>query len=173
MGPLVHGFGRASVKGAEGEQIVGIVPGLTGNPSQTVLWRQLINIHIGREVNAAQANVADLQLGIAERRDFSCQVPLPAIGKVRVHLHALGWRTAHGIVEHVRVASAGCIGWAVERALRADADRERGICADEPGASAADRIAREELPNARAQHPEPVAEYVPCETEARRNQVIV
>src|SRR6267378_832552 len=183
MGPVGDGTGRVTVcwgfgrigvggtvLGAEGEQAGGIrvVPTRTGNPSHTVLWRQLINILVGREVNAAQANVAEFQLGIAEQLDFSCQVPLPAIGEVRAQLHALGWRTARGVkVVHVL---AWCKGGAVERALRADADRERGICADEPGASAADRIASEELPNSRAQHKLPVAERVPCETKARRNQ---
>src|ERR1700732_1572430 len=172
MGPFVDRFGRASSPElAEGEQADGIVPSLAGNPSQTVLWRQLINILVGREVNATQANVAELQLGIAVQLDFSCQVPLPAIGKVRAQLHALGWRTAGGVkVVHVH---ALCKGGAVERALRADADRERRICADEPGASAADRIASEELPNSRPQHKLPVAECVPCETNARRNQVVV
>src|SRR5712691_2189232 len=146
MGPLVDGTGRVTVcrrgtvLGAEGEQAGGIrrVPTRTGNPSQTVLWRQLINILVGREVNAAQANVAELQLGIAEYLDFSCQIPLPAIGKVRAQLHALGSRTARVKVEHVH---AGCVGGTVERALRTAADREWGICADEPSASAADRIA--------------------------------
>src|ERR1700674_1729629 len=174
MGPVRDGTGRTGVLSAEGEQVVVIDPRPAGKPSQTVLWRQLINIHVGREVNAAQANVAELQLGIAERLDFSCQVPLPAIGKVRAQLHASGCRTAQGIVQHVRALYEGRTAReAVERALRADADRVRGICADEPGASAADRIASEELPNPPAQHKLSVAECVPCETKARRNQVVV
>src|SRR6267378_2119538 len=177
MGPVGDGTGRVTgcrsgtVLGTEWEQAGGIswVPRRTGKPSQTVLWRQLINILVGREVNAAQANVAELQLGIAERLDFSCQVPLPAIGKVRAQLHALVCITTWVKVEHVR---AICVGWTVERALSAAGDSERGITADEPGASAADRIASEELPNPPAQHKLPVAECVPCKTKARRNQVI-
>src|SRR5882762_2938615 len=160
MGPLINCAGRATVLGAEGEQAVGIVPSRTCDPSQAVLWRKLINVKIGIEVNAAQAHIAYLQLSIVPRRDFSCQVPLPAVGKVRRELYALGPRTSRGKVERIRRVK----GWAIERALSAGADRERWICADEPGASTADRIASEELPNSSTQYPRPVAEYVPRET---------
>src|ERR1700676_3195010 len=108
MRPLVDRFGRASPPElAEGEQADGVVPRRAGKPSQTVLWRQLINILVGREVNAAQANVAELQLGIAEWLDFSRKVPLPAIGKVRAQLHALGSRTRRVKVGNVHAGGVG------------------------------------------------------------------
>src|SRR5207244_4051586 len=93
MGPLVDGAWRATVLCDEGEHGVGIIYRRTGNPSQTVLWRELIHIKVSVKVNAAQTHIADLELGIAERRNFSCQVPLPAIRKVRGQLHALGSRS--------------------------------------------------------------------------------
>src|SRR4051812_7036393 len=105
MGPLVDGAGRASVLGTEGEQVVGIVPRPAEKPSQTILRRQLINILVGSEVNATQANVANLQLGIVKWRNFRREVPLPTIGKVRVQRDALGCRTAKIKVEHVRGGS--------------------------------------------------------------------
>src|SRR5882672_6703667 len=169
MGPLINCAGRATVLGAEGEQAVGIVPSRTCDPSQAVLWRKLINVKVGVEVNAAQAYIAYLQLSIVPRRDFRCQVPLPAVGKVRVELYALGPRTSRDKVERIRRVK----GWAIERALSPGADREWRIRAYQPGARAADRIASEELPNSRAQDPISMAEYVPRETNARRNQVVV
>ena len=124
-------------------------------------------------MDAAQANVADLQLGIVERRYFGCKVPLPAVGQVRAQRHALVCRTAGAPKSNMLVPGPLLDEGAVERALGTDANREWRICADKPGASAADRIASEELSDPRAQHPFPVAEYIPRETEARRNQVVV
>src|SRR5713101_8480245 len=170
MRPLVHGFGRASPQCAEREQVIGITP--TRNPRNTVRRLQLIKIGIGREVNATTANVADLQLSIAPGCDFSCEVPLPAVGKLRVKRHALGWRTRPKVGQ-VRVGSRSLKGWAVKRTLCAGSDCERSICANETSAGAADRIAGEKLADAGAQHKFPVTEHVPCETEARSNQVVI
>ena len=97
MGPLVNGSGRvAAVLGAEGEQDVGIIPRLSGKPSQTVLWRKLINVIVGVKVNAAQSNVANFKLSITLGCDFGGQVVLPAIGKVRVELDTLSLQHHQG-----------------------------------------------------------------------------
>jgi len=63
-------------------------------------------------VNAAQAYIAYLQLSIVPRRDFRCQVPLPAVGKVLLSC-TLGSRTSRDKVERIRRVK----GWAIERAL--------------------------------------------------------
>src|SRR5579864_1179895 len=174
MGPLVNGPRRGTVLGAEGEEVVGIVPSRTSKPCQTVRRRQLINIIVRVKVNAAQANVADLELGVTERCDLGGEVPLPAIGKVRVELDTLVCITTRAKVAHV-VASIRAVRErrTVEGALGTGADSEWRIRAHEPGAGAADRVASEELPNSPADHPIPVTEDVICETEARRNQVVV
>src|SRR5579863_6612650 len=110
MGPFVNGSRRGTVLGAEGEQAVIIVPRRTSKPCQTVLWRQLIDIIVGVKVNAAQANVADLELGVMERCDLGGEVPLPAIGKVRVELNTLVRVTTRAKVSHVHAVAEG---WAV------------------------------------------------------------
>src|SRR5579864_5682682 len=120
MGPLVNGPrpGAGAVLGAEGEQAVGIIPRLSGKPSQTVRRRQLINIIVRVKVNAAQANVADLELGVTERCDLGGEVPLPAIGQVRVELDTLVCITTRAKVAHV-IAGIRAVRerWTVEGAL--------------------------------------------------------
>src|SRR5260221_5011908 len=107
MGPLVNGPRRATVFGAKGEEGVGVVPSRARKPCQTVLWRQLIDIIVGVKMNAAQANVADLELGVMERCDLGGEVPLPAIGKVRVDLDTLVRATTRAKVLHIHAVVEG------------------------------------------------------------------
>src|SRR5579864_5317287 len=101
MGPLVDRPWRGTVLGAVGEQVVGVVPGRTSKPSQTVLRRQLVNVYISVKVNTAQSNVADLELGVTEWCDLGGEVPLPAIGQVRAELDTLVCITTRAKVAHV------------------------------------------------------------------------
>src|ERR1700738_4967146 len=108
MGPFVNGSGRATVLGAGGEGVVVICPGRTLKPCQTVRRRQLINIIVGVKVDAAQTNVADFELGVTERCELGGEVPLPAIGKVRVELDTLVCITTRAKVAHVVAGAWNC-----------------------------------------------------------------